>query len=178
MSTESFLAPHTGLWKNSCLEPLSATLGTVWGERNSSLRSPIPHRGRSTSAGPSLACRSSASSTSIPEPDLHEGTDLPGCGSTSQDLWSSKARRFRTFPQITITHLHTAQCSPSKTGLYSETDTRPSWCSHQTAARLAVLPLASCTGYSESALDPHKSDKRNDRLPTGKECRKQSQGHI
>lgn len=43
----------------------ACNFGTVWGERNSTFRSPIPHKGRSTSAGSSLACPSSASSTSI-----------------------------------------------------------------------------------------------------------------
>lgn len=156
-------------------EFLSGTSEYNWGQcgvkETSSFRSSIPHEGKENISGALFGM-------SIPEPYVHKNTDLPGCGFTSQDLWRSKAGRCLTFSQITITHLHTAQCSPSKTGLHSETDTRPCWCSHQTAAQLAVLPLASCTGYSESALDPHKSDKRNDRLPKGKEYRKQSKGHI
>ena len=175
MSTESFVATYTGLWKNSCLELLSMTLGTVGGKGSSSSRSPIVHTGKEDiSGGHSVARQSSASPTTTLEPFLCENQDPPGCGSTSQDL----SRKYLTFSQITLTHLHTARCSPSKTGLCTGADTRQRWCLHQTAARLAGLPLASYTGYTESALDPHKPSKRNDRLPIGIKCRKHSKDHI
>ena len=81
-------------------------------------------------------------------------------------------------PQILLAHLHTARCSPSKTGLYTGADTRQRWCSPQRVVQLAVLHQASYTGHSERALDPHKWGKKNDRLPIRTKCRKQSKGHI
>lgn len=89
-----------------------------------------------------------------------------------------RPRSHPTFSQIMTTHLHTALCSPSKTGFYTGTDIHQRWCLPQTAVQLAVLPLASYTGYSESALDPHKSDKKNDRLPIEIKCREQPKDHI
>lgn len=145
----------------------------------SSFRSSVIHKGKKDiSGGHSFAHWFSAPPTSIPELLLCENKGLPVCGPTSQHLSRGKPRSYLTFPEIMLTHLHTAQCSPSRTGLYTGTDTRQRWCLSQTAAQLAVLLLASYTGYSESAPDPHKSDKRDDRLPREIQYREPSKGQI
>lgn len=95
-----------------------------------------------------------------------------------KNLSKCKCHKHLPFLRVTYTYLHTVQCSPSKTWLCSGAGTHQRGGLPQAVVSLAVLPLASYSGYSERALDPHRSDRRNGRLPKETQGRKKAWSYI
>lgn len=173
MNSESVSATHTVSERSPTWNFCECNSGDRRARGTSCLEHLLFTKGRRTAEGATLT----VGLVLHPQASRSNGqTKIFRLWSYSQDLSRGKPRSSLPSPPIRLTHLHTAQCSPSTTGLYTGVDTCQQWCLSHTATQLAVLPPASYTGCSERALDPHKSGKRGDRLPRGIKCRKQCKG--